>query len=98
MFTPGPWEVDKTAVRYAHADETGYKPFVARMAINGYIPSEVAAENARLIAAAPDMLSVLESVLHQLSTDSDLDDRVSAPGKYDSLERIVREVISKTKG
>ena len=38
----------------------------------------------------------LSSVLHQLGTDSDLDDKVSAPEKYDSLTELVRKTLAKT--
>ena len=40
------------------------------------------------------LVSVLESVLHQLSTDSDLADRVSAPERYRHLERLVRQALA----
>lgn len=43
--------------------------------------------------AGAAMQQVLESVLHQLATDSDLDDTVSAPEKYDALEAQVRAVL-----
>lgn len=36
---------------------------------------------------------VLAIVLHQLSTDSDLDELVTAPQKYDELEAMVRRVL-----
>jgi hypothetical protein len=43
------------------------------------------------------MIGVLKdactTVLHQVSTDSDLDDKVSAPWKYDALERVLREAV-----
>ena len=38
----------------------------------------------------------LSDMLHQLSTDSDLDDKVSAPEKYDVLETLVRRTLAKT--
>lgn len=36
----------------------------------------------------------LEVVLHQLSTDLDLDELATAPEKYDALERVVRKALS----
>lgn len=42
----------------------------------------------------PRMLAVLEDVLHQLGTDSDLDEKVSRPDKYAALTAQVREVVT----
>ena len=48
--------------------------------------------------AVQDMLLALLDVLHQLATDSDLDDLVTAPQKYDTLEALVRNVIDAATG
>jgi hypothetical protein len=50
-------------------------------------------ENALKIAAIPDMLEALESVYHQLATDSDLDN-VSGAAKYVTLTKIVGQAIA----
>ncbi len=49
-------------------------------------------ENARKIAAIPDMLEALESVYHQLATDSDLDD-ITGAAKYKALVQMVGKAI-----
>jgi hypothetical protein len=48
-----------------------------------------------LLDAAPELLEACRSCLHQIGTDSDLDDVVSRPDKYDELEQMLRDVIDK---
>ena len=50
--------------------------------------------DATLMAGAPEMLAALESVLHQLCTDSDLETVTAAAG-YRQLELLVRRAIAK---
>lgn len=61
------------------------------------IRNDEAQANARLISAAPDMLSFIESMLHQLSTDSDLE-TITGAAKYKMLEQLAREIIAKAEG
>lgn len=61
------------------------------------IKNDEAQANARLISAAPDMLSFIESMLHQLSTDSDLE-TITGAAKYKMLEQLAREIIAKAEG
>ncbi len=85
--TPGPWRTQRYGGRWA-VERDASKCIADCGAFGGSLA------NARLIAAAPDMLEVLEVVLHQISADSDLDECVSAPEKYDLLEKLIRQVIS----
>ena len=49
--------------------------------------------NGLLIVQAPKMLQVLESVYHQLATDSDLD-TITGAAKYTELTRLVGQAIA----
>ena len=74
--TPGPWHYetgDDGAVIY-----TGFT--IAKIPIDGSDWQS----NARLIAAAPDLLAALERLAHPMADDDDLD--------------YAREVIAKAKG
>jgi hypothetical protein len=51
-------------------------------------------KDAELIAAAPDLLEACTSVLHQLSTDSDLE-TITGRDKYAYLVEYLRGVIAK---
>lgn len=56
--TPGPWAVQRE--RYVVA--TSARAFIATVNVPCIIPSEVASANARLIAAAPDLLEALRKI------------------------------------
>ena len=49
--------------------------------------------DAHLIASAPALLDIAEDCLHQLSTDSDLDEILGAP-KYRALVETLRGAIA----
>jgi hypothetical protein len=53
--------------------------------------------NARLIAESPALLGIAQDCLHQLSTDSDLDEILGAP-KYRALVATLRDVIARATG
>lgn len=99
MHTPGPWIVVKQhgAARdfgrlYCVATDPqtlqGRYGAVADVCGPGElsmtVDDQAALDNARLIAASPALLGVCQACLHQLSTDSDLDE-VTAPEKYREL-------------
>lgn len=70
-FTPGPWgfsESELTAGRFSiyHNGPLGY------VGDNG-LGTENARANARLIAAAPDLLDALRRLVHPMADDTDLD-------------------------
>jgi len=66
--TPGPWHIGKRYPSGAIYDEKGGE-------ICGFSnllhPAEIAA-NARLIAAAPDLLSALRALVHPMANDDDV--------------------------
>jgi hypothetical protein len=45
-----------------------------------------------------EMIRMLEDLLHQLSTDSDLEDKVSRPDKYEALTADLRELVERVTG
>jgi hypothetical protein len=48
----------------------------------------------RMVESQPALLEAAEACLHQIGTDADLDDKVSAPEKYDDLEELLRKVVA----
>ena len=75
--TPGPWEHDGTGLIYSMyvEEEGGTATFICDVtedsthaALCGPTPEEEA--NARLIAAAPELLEALQSVTHLLEGDA----------------------------
>ena len=69
--TPGPWKVEKFsgqgpldddyAISYTHPN--GYSQTIARLILDHPESVDGVAANATLIAAAPDMLEVLETIM-----------------------------------
>jgi hypothetical protein len=57
LYTPGPWVVRDNQVGHTH---TTHLPFCALAQVTGHIKNEA---NARLIAAAPDMLAALTAIV-----------------------------------
>ena len=69
-YTPGPWQVAETRHKYdTLIRNKDYDP-VASTNFAGYSP-KTAAANARLIAAAPDLLEALKTSNDALSTLAD---------------------------
>lgn len=94
--TPGPWHLSER--RDPHSGSPVYSVLAgAHLWLADVLGAECEAgeANARLIAAAPELLEACRSCLHQIGTDSDLDDVVSRPDKYDELEQMLRDVIDK---
>ena len=83
--TPGPWIATPTTGNPSN-------PYTARMDIvatsgewnPAFVAGDILPEDARLIAAAPDLLSALERLAHPMADDDDLD--------------YARDVIAKAKG
>lgn len=72
--TPGPWRVEADKVEVGA--EVGFRPFGACGCcdspwMNADDPA-VAKADARLIAAAPDLLEALQAVLRSFPTDGDM--------------------------
>jgi len=90
--TPGPWQTE------------GYKELI----VNGsdgvtlaMCPGDTMRNgienvqaNAKLIASAPELLDIAKACLHQLSTDSDLDD-ITGAEKYRELVDGLKQAIYK---
>ena len=99
QHTPGPWEIDpfgKIHSKGSPAEISGVKcfPLVATVACYTTMrPEEVA--NARLIAAAPELLEALVRIVSEAGTDAGLDDE---PGTINTIARNARAAIAKAKG
>ena len=96
--TPGPWDVHGD--RHTLIGPRNGKQMLAKALHSYCVPRwsltlEEAQANARLIAAAPSLLDACRECLHQVSTDSDLDELVTRPDKYDRLEELLRAAIAK---
>jgi len=89
--TPGPWTVVLGARLEVHApmDEIGWTKSVVWNA--GLCTDKESQANARLIAAAPDMLEALEAFVGSRKGDG-------MGWTLDSLEALAREAIAKAKG
>jgi hypothetical protein len=83
-FTPGPWEAVGTSVYFRGLVRGGFD-------IRGCPNSEA---NARLIAAAPDLLEALKEVVQHLKEDDALFPALHPIGKCPVLE-MAKAVIAK---
>lgn len=72
--TPGPWQVVENCVVAGSTDDDMH--MVASIPIGAHFPArfetETGQQNARLIAAAPEMLEALEETLKYLDDSGDL--------------------------
>jgi hypothetical protein len=66
--TPGPWRYQEGTDAYTHIVHTGVNRFLCQLAQD---TSGVAEANARLIAAAPDLLEALQLVCATLGQSND---------------------------
>ena len=66
--TPGPWCVRNipTGQRYIGPSADGSAPTVACVLLRANVPDDRLAADARLVAAAPDLLAALRTALTQL--------------------------------
>lgn len=82
--TAGQWQVSKTVNDYAiYADSNDTKDIAAVYQYSRSIPQEEAEANAKLIAAAPDMLSTIDEAINQLQNF--LDNYVVAGGESETI-------------
>lgn len=65
-FTPGPWFTEATS-------NIGHVAICDRDGFTICNPSPMGAANARLIAAAPEMLLALRRLVHPMADDTDVD-------------------------
>ena len=86
-YTPGPWKIIGRTV-YA-LNERGFNRFTARVE-DAHTASSERVANARLMAAAPEMLEALQLIASTDHVDAALDPQRAA--------RIAREGIAKTTG
>jgi len=92
--TPGPWKVGPRQLADNTVEITeypGYPSVIARVCPRPHYNDDQKA-NARLIAAAPDLLSVLNTILDEV--DADYTEGVPLP----SWDTAAREAIAKAVG
>ena len=92
QHTPGPWRVAFGNRLEVHGpkDEIGWPASIVYNA--GLCTSEEAQANARLIAAAPDMLAALQDIMAESSRDDDDHDVIA------TIQGVCRAAIAKAKG
>lgn len=90
VHTPGPWKVEAGLVnnQIPITAHPGHKVYVAHVAIAKLVDAEA---NARLIAAAPDMLETLRSAMDWLR-----DGGVPADYPYDTLLAVLAKIEGKS--
>ncbi len=93
--TPGPWKLSRTHVGtafYIDGDSGGERDL--RVEVKGYAHPDdgITVANARLIAAAPDLLSLAQT-FHELLLKNP-----TITKDYPHLEKIVRDTILKANG
>ena len=86
--TPGPWNLKKDLSRFRIVTDT---PFSIAIIENKYRFQEINEANARLIAAAPDLL---EGIIELLDAIKRCEDREQIPS-YENCLQIVSKAIKK---
>lgn len=95
-FTPGPWDV----ARHSPADvvagnaESNLHLASARCGLSNDLTREAAVANARLIAAAPELLEALQLAYRHLNGGSDS----LTPMEFDRAFKLARAAIAKATG
>ena len=92
--TPGPWLVEGRTV-YALNDD-GYNRFSA-LVQDAHTPGDELEANARLIAAAPELLEALEDIANDYAERFDMDSQSTNPGMKVVVEN-ARAAIAKARG
>lgn len=96
--TPGPWEFASSGkgVRYIYASNRP-QPIARPFTDLGRIPKDEFEANARLIAAAPELLDALEDLANDISERFDMDDPSTNPGIRRAVEA-ARAALAKARG
>jgi len=89
QHTPGPWAVTEG---YLWRGIRAPSRVIADMRIVGGVVENEVQANARLIAAAPDMLAALQDIMAESSRDDDDHDMIA------TIQGICRAIITKAKG
>lgn len=99
--TPGPWRVDGHEYRSGHVqytvvsisgDAVGCAPVAEVLQYNPHpMPTERVEANARLLAAAPDLLAALESLVETFDPDKQVIYSF-ARGKIDAAKRTIEYI------
>ena len=84
--TPGPWEADGLSGKFISAGKPGHEKIIAE--VTRRRESFEARDNARLIAAAPDMVAALEHAVDSFEDDL----------QFRGDLRILQAAIAKAKG
>ena len=97
--TPGPWIAIPTTAISRNANTVRMDVVTTSGEWNpAFVAGDILPEDARLIAAAPDLLAALNRLIQSLPEDSnDYPDSASARQVFDSI-RFAREAISKATG
>lgn len=95
MHTPGPWNVGLTLPEGAIRIECDGGPFIASVRFSANRDEREAQANASLIAAAPELLEALASMVEMFERHMD-----GRPGPDDAAQRwdAARAAISKAEG
>jgi len=71
-FTPGPWTADGCVVETDHDPDVALTGDKARWVYDPIADEAVQRANARLIAAAPDLLEALMAIVHEVDQGEQL--------------------------
>jgi hypothetical protein len=93
--TPGPWIIYKAADGDSWIGTEAGDDRIATL--GGNMSPKEEEGNANVLAAAPELLEACEDVLHQIGTDSDLEN-ITGAAKYKTLEVKLRAAIAKAEG
>ncbi len=86
--TQGPWQVDGTVIRTAGPANRSWR-YIATVAKEGTREHPMDAGNARLIAAAPDMLEALVNAERLLRAVHGYSQNNTADSVYNSIRRTI---------
>lgn len=99
--TPGPWEAEFGVAYNVRAPHGGIIAQISRQrgrfAAQGYIDSEESAANARLIAAAPDLLEACEKTLEMIDAHREIT-AIEVMARRDGVRDVLCVAIAKAKG
>lgn len=90
--TPGPWFIDGDDIRAPDGDDD---PWYVAEVITGCGPGDATPANARLIAAAPDLLEALKDAQKAIR---ELRDQGAPTAYWDDIEAANKAAISKATG